>query len=568
MDGAAMANPDVNNARPRKRALPSTVAIPNRFDAALLFSCCVLSLFFVVVSGLVIALMQFQTRMLQANENFSSGDIVLYADLDKAMRKERDRLDELFQKSGRLSTLVNALESDVAYRIGHICQSLQLDADDYIHCETFLKTIPFNLGTVDITIAADKPPVDVASAGPIAVSDRPEQPVDDLTSRLVTSLQTRLGLTGVEAELLVLHAASFKDIAVKNIELRLDTQQRFFRVSGELSSRCGRIIRFAAAMDAYRSFNVGDCYLQVAAGPPAAPAPPGAAAPVAKAGPALVRDVPKAAALTNVDTAVEPPSGEDDTGTAAEAEETATGDEQPGSPAAETPGQPYVGGSVVVPGAVTMDAKQRNFELVAQYLFYDWLSFGLLNRLLITPNDFIAFTLVALCGVLGGLLKLIVNQTRSGRFASLSQIVSTLLLGLICALIVYSLFRTGFIVLTTQSSASADSGISPFIIALLALGSGFVSDRAIALFRNWIDERIGQGDEDDSDRWAFGLGSALESAQMSITDLAERLFIDPQQVQRWVEEQSTVEFDFQEKIALLLGRPRRELFSVDPPLVS
>ena len=122
----------------------------SRWRGALLFLCCLASGGLVAVAGLFIALMQFQARMLQADVNFTSGDVVLYAEMDKAMRRERANLGDLLARTDRLKARVIAISDEVDYRIDYICKSLNLSDDKHALCRTFLQTIPFNLAEAPV----------------------------------------------------------------------------------------------------------------------------------------------------------------------------------------------------------------------------------------------------------------------------------------------------------------------------------------------------------------------------------------------------------------------------------
>jgi hypothetical protein len=549
---------DATKQRPAFRMHRRPDATSLRGSGFLLVFCCVASACLVLLSGLTIALMQFQARMLQADANFTSGDVVLYAELDKAMRSERANLDDLFVRTEMLNAQVIAAQDEIEYRVEHVCRSLNLAPERHQLCRIFLQTIPFNMGRTirldpgAMTAAVDGADMAVAAAPVVAGEEK-------LVAVLTASLGERIELGQGQVELLRLHAGSFEDIAGLNVKLRLETLNEYFRANGELMSRCMRIIQFAKAMDAYRSFNVRDCHNRIVyaeyAPSPFAPATMETASVRAAAPPLETSDAPTPPAA-EASPAPDEPAGDDGDSTVAPGEELPT---------------VFIGGTIEEPTPVAdtdlaPGARQKNFELVSQYLFYDWLSFGLLNRLLITPNDFIAFTLVALSGVLGGLLKLIVGHSKTGKLDGWRSMITTLLLGLICALIVYALFRAGFLALTTQGSATGDSNISPFVIALLALGSGFVSDRAIAAFRNWIDAKLGESESDEIERWAFGLNGALDELQLGSDALAVRLAVDPQLVEAWRTEKAPVPGDYQDRITLLLDRSRRELFTIDPPL--
>src|SRR5262249_16335715 len=145
----------------------------------------------------------------------------------------------------------------------------------------------------------------------------------------------------------------------------------------------------------------------------------------------------------------------------------------------------------------------------------DRLTFGLLQNILISPPDFLSFTLVGICGVLGACLRLVLISYQSGTNPPARNVMIAPLLGLLFALITYVLFRAGFIVVTDKAGDADNAAISPFIVALMAVASGLLSERAIVAFRRSTDSWFGGLGQGDGDRWAINLSKCLKSSRKS-----------------------------------------------------
>jgi hypothetical protein len=204
---------------------------------------------------------------------------------------------------------------------------------------------------------------------------------------------------------------------------------------------------------------------------------------------------------------------------------------------------------------------QRTFELVYHYRFYDRISFGKLRDILISPNDFLALVLVCVGGILGALLRIVFSSYVSGKDPTLRSIVISPILGLICSLVIYNLFRAGFIVITDQPQNSDSATLSPFIIALLAMAAGLLSERTVGFFRKTFDNWLGSVEASEAERWAVNLQREMDAQKTTAEKLAERLDISAAKLKDWVQEKEPVPNDKQREIALALNVPLRRIFT-------
>ena len=556
---------------------------------------CIISLVLVLVSGILIGFMQYQSRLLNSSADISSGDIILQAELDGLMRQEQASLDAYRDDKEKTKVLYESKQQEVHFRVDRICRSLKIEAaQDYIRCAAFLQTIPFN----------DQEPG--TAPLPDADAKTPPAPIPSFDDKSVlNSITAALGLTPVQAEILAMHRNELAPIARINVESFTSLFPDYFRANSAFLSKCNRILRLASGMNSYRSFSVGDCYLSsqlpdtlavqdlpftllqqpaAVAAPAAVPVQPvpgqtpadqPAAALSGTEKPEAEPD-PSATATTAATTATTATNGPATTASAAGGTTASTPATVPAPVAADTPPIPIPIGSNIN-NDTSVDklsnnqsssdyaARQRNFELVSQYLFYNSVSFGLLKNILISPPDFLAFSLTGLCGMLGGLLKIILTASQTGKSPTWRAFWIIMLLGLICALIFYSLFRGGYLAISNEDPKTAAVGLNPFVIALLALASGLLSDRAIAAFKTRSNVYFGDANYDLIDRWGFGLAAALPTEPKALAEIAQKCRVDSAKLQAWSDEREAVPIEAQDDLSLILGRTRRSLFTQDPP---
>jgi hypothetical protein len=229
-------------------------------------------------------------------------------------------------------------------------------------------------------------------------------------------------------------------------------------------------------------------------------------------------------------------------------------------------------GGPIQPGprpALSPADRQRAFELVTHYRFYDRVSFRKLRDILISPNDFLALALVCVAGILGALLRIVFASYVSGKDPTARSIVISPILGLICALVVYNLFRAGFIVITDQAQSDQTAVLSPFVIALLAMAAGLLSERTVAFFRKTSDSWLGSVEGSQTARWAVNLQREMDAQSTTAEKLAERLDVSAAKLKEWAQEKEPVPVEKQRDISLALNVPARRIFTdLSPPQLA
>jgi hypothetical protein len=124
-------------------------------------------------------------------------------------------------------------------------------------------------------------------------------------------------------------------------------------------------------------------------------------------------------------------------------------------------------------------------ELVFYYKFYDWLtSFAGTDfrHIILSPPEFIVILLVIATGILGSFLFHSYTMFRakdSSEFPTFFSIGLRATLSVMCALVIYILSRTGFVAITEGSRHTAETTISPFVIAFISVAAGLMAEKAL-----------------------------------------------------------------------------------------
>jgi hypothetical protein len=129
------------------------------------------------------------------------------------------------------------------------------------------------------------------------------------------------------------------------------------------------------------------------------------------------------------------------------------------------------------------------------------------------------------------------------------------ILGLICSLVIYNLFRAGFIVITDQPQNGETAALSPFMIALLAMAAGLLSERTVEFFRKTSDQWLGSVEASQTTRWAVNLQRELDAQTTTAEKLAQRLDVSAAKLKDWAQEKEPVPGDKQRDIAFALNVP-------------
>jgi hypothetical protein len=543
-----------------RRPIAKRLNVLRRFPWALALSA-TLSVVFVVFVAALIAFMQYQARLLRSQPGITASQLVYYVDAEKNLEQEQSDLTELSKRVSVATPRYTLTSFEIDYRIDRICALFDAGPDaktDTDKCSQFLHRIPF-AGTVKTSTAGLGATPDSLMQWMIKTIKTPTNgsspPADaipisaDLLDGIMANFKELMGekkFGDVEfTKLLSLFQSDFGIIARLNQDYWLQIRPNFLNNVALYSATCQHLIDLINIVSSYRTIDhscdphTADKFAEPAKGGSIIlPAKPSGNMPDAPQSPPPA----DAAASINADQAAS-------INQAPLPSDTPAGAQQPGNTV--TPGGP----------PVTLPSAQRMFEFVTHYRFYDRISFGKLRDILISPNDFLALVLVCVGGVLGALLRIVFSSYISGKDPTLRSVVISPILGLICALVIYNLFRAGFIIITDQPQNGETAGLSPFVIALLAMAAGLLSERTIEFFRKTSDNWLGSVEASQSARWGVNLQREMDAQATTPEKLAERLDISTAKLKDWAQEKEPVPNDKQREIAFALNVPLRRIFT-------
>ena len=543
-----------------------------QFPFALLFAA-LASAVLVIVVGLLIAFMQYQQRLLKVQPLLTAAQVVNYVATSNRLQERFNQLDNLSAEITKLGPEYNNTLNEIRFRVDRICTLFRDDENKLKGCRDYLNSIPF-AGTTKPSRAAD---ASGAAAQPNSFWSRMfpgarREPEIEMSPELSKGIRGRFIeiLGGADRQIagaplgnaVALYTWDLEEIAKKNVKFWLSLNGPYTSKLEEYRSTCENVIELANVLAAYRQVDVATCARYLAEPRPALfqpadlnpPDPPKDSARVATA-----RNGAGAPLTTGQNEPVAPPS--------AEAAPAPDSPPLPGSAAPGLQSKPAeFSGVLSGPGqALAPDNRHVMFELVTNYSFYDRLLGSKLQGLLISPSDFLALALVCFSGVLGALLRIVFFTYVSGRDPNIRNIFIGPILGLICALVVYILFRAGFIVITDRGPSAETATLSPFVIAIISMSAGLLSERAIELFQRTGGTWLGSAEASQASRWAVRLQEELDKRRMEIGTLAQRLDVSENKLVGWAAEKDMVPIDKQREISLVLDIPVRQLFTDLPP---
>jgi hypothetical protein len=541
-----------------------------QFPFALLFAA-LASAVLVIVVGLLIAFMQYQQRLLKVQPLLTAAQVVNYVATSNRLQERFSQLDNLSAEITKLGPEYNNTLNEIRFRVDRICALFRDDDNTLKGCRDYLNSIPF-AGTTKSSQVAD-------AAGAAAQRDSwwsrmfpgaRREPEIEMSPELSKGIRGRFIeiLGGADRQIagaplgnaVALYTWDLEEIAKKNVKFWLSLSGPYTSKHEQYRSTCENVIELANVLAAYRQVDVNTCTRYLAE------PRPGLFQPADLNSPQPLKD---AARVASVRTGAGPAltTGQNEPGVAPSAEPAPDPSLLPGSAAPGLQSKPAeFSGVLSGPGqALAPDNRQIMFELVTNYSFYDRLLGSKLQGLLISPSDFLALALVCFGGVLGALLRIVFFSYVSGRDPNIRNIFIGPILGLICALVVYILFRAGFIVITDRGPSAETATLSPFVIAIISMSAGLLSERAIELFQRTGGTWLGSAEASQASRWAVRLQEELDKRKMEIGTLAQRLDVSKDKLVDWAAEKDMVPIDKQREISLVLDIPVRQLFTDLPP---
>jgi hypothetical protein len=554
-----------------------------RFPLVLFLSVTLSAVFVVFVAGLI-AFMQYQARLSRAQPGITASQLVYWVETETKIEEGLSALGELSEEISEATPEFTYTSNEINFRIERICALFNNGPEakkDTGKCREYLNQIPFN-ATDTLPVAKLKTASDPANTTtPTKAAPPPEPPIPaDVLSEIMDNFVAVMGAkkfgNGETSKLVKQFSTDLSIIARLNQKYSLTIRPEYLYKLHEYSANCQHLNTLIATVSTYRIIDSGctpdvessspstgdDDSAKPAAGGSIVPAPStgsgndtqGAAAAPPAAGGAIAAPATGGQA---------PPSDKPPESIAPQGG--APGKSAPAAPAPQpAPGGAVVQGGAILPGApaaLSPIDRQHAFELVTSYRFYDRLSRGKLKDILISPNDFLALVLVCFAGILGALLRIIFASYVSGKDPTLRSFVISPILGLICSLVIYNLFRAGFIVITDQPQNGETAALSPFVIALLAMAAGLLSERTVEFFRKTSDQWLGSVEASQAARWAVNLQRELDAQSTTAEKLAQRLDVSAAKLRDWAQEKEPVPGDKQRDIAFALNVSPRQLFT-------
>jgi hypothetical protein len=167
----------------------------------------------------------------------------------------------------------------------------------------------------------------------------------------------------------------------------------------------------------------------------------------------------------------------------------------PPNGAAAPPAQPDAAADQ---GRVDVRGVSRNLlsELVFYYRFYVSLTSAMgqyfpARGIILAPPEFIVILLVISAGILGSFLFHSYTMFRAPHYTVYPSWAAIFLRGtlsVMCALVIFFLSRTGFVVLTDGAPRAGEAAISPFVIAFVSVAAGLLAEHALVRIRS-VGER-------------------------------------------------------------------------------
>ncbi|TPM03529.1 MULTISPECIES: hypothetical protein [unclassified Mesorhizobium] len=567
---------------------------------------CLGSVILVSIVAVLIALMQFQGRLLMAQPSLTAGRLVYFVALEKNLDEVTTSMSNNSKALEREGLNLSKNQNELSFRINRLCAAfatLPMEDGYLSRCEAFLSRIPFDFIPQQFDAMQKALNYDVHSPEKnqeVAVVPHLEKDsLDKIEAKFARYMGDPLIQGQKFSEFEYLYASDISAIAFLNQASALRLQPLYTIARAHYLEDCAYRSTLARQLRRYRDIEELNCSGVLPVEQITVPASvlPRQATGQSQSG-GVGGPAPPAGQAKNA----EGGGGPAPAGQAKNAEGDGVRSNEPPNPGSEllglnrgtyeVHGQPEqllgqplsssgpIGSSVSDaldistagnngPGQLQRDTisaeQQRDFDLVSSYRFYDRLSPRLLESLIMSPSEFLALLLVCFGGILGAFLKIIFSVYTSSRDPDFRDLLVGPILGLICALVLYILLRAGFIAITDHAEQAGSTSLSPFVIVFVSLTAGLLSERSVAVLQRSSATLLGASDSSEISRWAVGLKGALLRTGISVEQLAARLRLVPKVVQDWTEEVESVPAPQQRDLSLILDTSPRLLFTDLPP---
>ncbi|HEY9213789.1 MAG TPA: hypothetical protein VIQ29_13205 [Ancylobacter sp.] len=473
----------------------------------------------VLVVMLLMAFIEYQSRLIRYQPGIRTAEIMDSVAREVGIQNEFEVQQALSPSLRDALENLRLAQTQAQFRIGRICSLFGSDDGQSVEdprirrCRAFLTRVPFD-GTLS---AEDVPPAAASAQGETGQSASEAQ--TSLNDAVVASFVREMESDYPDAKsrisgYLPLFKANIIEIARLNQEIHTELTFEFEKQKEAYRASCLRNLQLSSAIK-YKDGLIQDCDLGALESNTSDP-----------------KKIPAPAAT--------PPIGQG----------------QVGFPGVNNP----------VSADPNLD-KQRRFDLVRHFQIYNKLSFGWAETLLLCPPDYLATWLLFFGGALGSTLKILFWHIMPMRENKWSYLAVEPAQGLVCAVMLFILFRSGVVVVAGNPSQGLDAPpLSPYFVAFLAIGAGLMSDQVLQAFRTAATAVIGKGAMREPSRWAVGLQAALDQqaaggCPLTLEQFAGRIDAQLAKLNDWLDFKARVEPEYQERIQLVLGIPACILFT-------
>lgn len=176
------------------------------------------------------------------------------------------------------------------------------------------------------------------------------------------------------------------------------------------------------------------------------------------------------------------------------------------------------------------------------------------------PSEVLTLVLALVLGALGSALHMTKVVIEGGEVPSATWYLFRPCQGVLMALVVFVLLKAGQL---TVGAGDTDT-LNPYFVAFVGTISGLLSPDAYRLVQRAGAAIIPAGN-DETDRWAFGLGAAMQAAGVDVQTLADGIGAKPEELAAWMDETTPVPAQQQGLLAAWLHADPRQLFTADRP---
>jgi hypothetical protein len=254
---------DPSTAGANERASPDPALRKPKFSWALLISC-VLSVVLVVFVGLLIAFMQYQSRLLRAQPGITAGQLLYYVEIQRSLPELNNQLRERSLALTKLTPDYTLTSNEIEFRIGRICAMFATDASgNYTKCMLFLRRIPFDDTAILGEAKSPPPPAHQgadARATPTEVEIKalPPESIDGIQRRFVQVMGDPVVGQVKLSEIVDLYKPDFVKIAQLNQDFSIRIDPRFKYQYELYRAQCEHYRRLLSTLY-YRKFEISVC---------------------------------------------------------------------------------------------------------------------------------------------------------------------------------------------------------------------------------------------------------------------------------------------------------------------